>query len=200
LGSSSSTLLWTVLPLLAASDSRFAQLRGAAEPLPGLSAFLEKYVGDCPAGSPPQCRSNAREFRSRANGKRFFMLVAEESSGILSAGRFDAGRGEYELQLTPFFASGPYALTHGAPKQMDAAGNPLLPLLIMRHKAPTDWDASRLQRLIAGRELRVEVVFTPQDVWTLVRKRGSVIHGVRSRIDALQVTNGRTGEVIGSWP
>jgi len=200
LGSPSLTLLWTALPLLAGSDLRFQQLRGTAEPLIGLGGFLERYVGDCPAGGVPQCRSNALTFRSKANGKRFFILVAEESSGLLSAGRFDAGRGEYELQLTPFFAAGPYALTHGAPKQMDSAGNPLLPLLIMRHKAPPDWDASRLQRLIAGRELKVEVVFTPQDVWTLARKRGSVIRGVKSRIDALQVTNGRTGELIGSWP
>jgi hypothetical protein len=102
--------------------------------------------------------------------------------------------------LTPFFAAGPYALTHGAPKQTDAVGNPLLPLLTLRGKATGDLDALRLQRLIAGRELRVEVVFTPQDVWTLPRKRGEKIRGVKSRIDALQVTNGRTGEVIGSWP
>jgi hypothetical protein len=200
LPSPSLTLLWTALPLLVGSDSHFAQLRGAAEPLVGLAGFLERYVGDCPAGSAPQCRSNAVAFRGKANGKRFFLAVSEESTGMLSAGRFDAGRAEYELQLTPFFAAGPYALTHGAPRQMDAAGNPLLPLLVMRHKAPADWDVSRLQRLIAGRELRVEVVFTPQDVWTLVRKRGNVIRGVKSRIDALQVTNGRTGEVIGSWP
>ncbi len=192
--------LWIALPVLAASDSQFAQLRTAAEPLVGLAAFLEKYVGDCPTGSAPQCRPNASAFRSKSNGKRFFMLVTDESSGMLSAGRFDGSRGEYELHLTPFFAAGPYALTHGAPRQMDAAGNPLLPLLIMRHKAPKDWDASRLQRLITGRELRVEVVFTPQDVWTLTQKRGNKIRGVKSRIDAVQVTNGRTGEVIGSWP
>jgi hypothetical protein len=128
------------------------------------------------------------------------MLLGDESARILSAGRFDAGRREYELQLTPFFAAGRFALTHGAPKQTDTAGNPLLPLLTMRRKAPPEWDASRLQRLIAGRELRVEVVFTPQDVWMLPRKRGDRIRGIKSRINALQVTNGRTGEIIGSWP
>jgi hypothetical protein len=192
--------LWIALPLLAGSDSRFAQLRSSSETLGSLGAFLEKYVGDCPTGSAPQCRSTASAFRSRSNKTRFFMLLTDEAAGTLSAGRFDSSRGEYELRLTPFFAAGRYALTHGAPRQTDAAGNPLLPLLTMRGKAPEYWDASRLQRLIAGRELRVELVFTPREVWTLARRRGETIRGVKSRIDAVQVTNGRTGEVIGSWP
>jgi hypothetical protein len=192
--------MWMALPALAASDSKFAALRSAADPLGNLAAFLQRYIGDCDSGSGPRCHSQAISFRETSNGRRFVMLLGDESARILSAGRFDAGRREYELQLTPFFAAGRFALTHGAPKQTDTAGNPLLPLLTMRRKAPPEWDASRLQRLIAGRELRVEVVFTPQDVWMLPRKRGDRIRGIKSRINALQVTNGRTGEIIGSWP
>lgn len=131
---------------------------------------------------------------------RFFLVAGDESSGLLSAGRFDAARREFELKLTPFFAAGPYALTHGAPRQTDAAGNPLIPLITIRSRAPEGFDASRLQRLVAARELRIELIFTPQNLWTLTRKRGGSIRGVKSRIDALQVVSGRTGEVIASWP
>jgi len=192
--------MWIALPVLAGSDSKFAALRSAADPLGNLAGFVEKYIGDCDPGSGPRCHSQAISFRETSNGRRFVILLGDESARVLSAGRFDAARREYELQLTPFFAAGLYAVTHGAPKQTDTAGNPLLPLLTMRRKAPAERDASRLQRLITGRELRVEVVFTPQEVWTLPRKRGDRIRGIKSRINALQVTNGRTGEIVGSWP
>lgn len=192
--------MWIALPLLAGSDSKFAALRSAADPLGNLSSFLEKYIGDCEPGSGPRCHAQAVSFRETSNGRRFVIMLGDDGARLLSAGRFDAASREYELRLTPFFAAGRYAVTHGAPKQTDNAGNPLLPLLTMRRKIPEDWDATRLQRLITGRELRVEVVFTPQDVWTLSRKRGERIRGVKSRINALQVTNGRTGEIVGSWP
>jgi hypothetical protein len=200
MSASSLLCLWLAVPLAVGAEAKFAQLRSAAEPLGSLSAFLEKYVGACGPGSPPKCQSNASAFRSRANGKRFFLAAGDESSGLLSAGRFDAARREYELKLTPFFAAGAHALTHGAPRQTDAAGNPLIPLITMRRKAPEGWDASRVQRLVAARELRIELVFTPQELWTLSRKRGGPIQGVKSRIDALQLVSGRTGEVIASWP
>ncbi len=192
--------LWIAAPIGAAADAKFVQLRSAAEPLGSLSAFLERYVGACGPGSPPQCKSNANAFRSRSNGRRYFLVAGDESSGVLSAGRFDEARREYELRLTPFFAAGPYALTHGAPRQTDAAGNPLMPLISMRRKAPQEWDAARLPRMISARELRIELVFTPQDSWTLPRKKSGPIQGVKSRIDAVQVVSGRTGEVIASWP
>jgi hypothetical protein len=122
-----SLAMWMALPALAASDSKFAALRSAADPLGNLAAFLQRYIGDCDSGSGPRCHSQAISFRETSNGRRFVMLLGDESARILSAGRFDAGRREYELQLTPFFAAGRFALTHGAPKQTDTAGNPLMP-------------------------------------------------------------------------
>jgi hypothetical protein len=188
------------VPLIAGGAARFAALRGSAEPVGSLGAFLDRYVAECPRGSLPQCRSNGIAFRTRSTGKRFVLALNEEAAGLLSVGRFDSTRKEYELLLTPFFAAGPYALTHGAPRHTDAGGNPLLPQIAMRQKAPEDWDSYRVQRLIAGRELRVEVIFTPEEVWTLPRKRGEAMRGVKSRIEALQVINGRTGDVLAAWP
>lgn len=165
----------------------------------GLGGFLERYIGECAGAVGPQCRSNAAGFRSKARSKKFYMLVGEESANALSIGSFDSAQGEFTLQVIPFFSSGPYALTHGAPKTTDVDGNPLLPLLLVRAKAAEDWSAERVQRLIASRAFRVEVIFTPQEVWTLARKRGGKIHGVKTRFQALQVTNARTGEVVAFW-
>jgi hypothetical protein len=185
--------------LLGVDATRFERLKDSAEPVGGLSGFLEKYIGECPAAARSQCRSSASAFRGRARSKRFYMLVREESASSLSIGSFDSAKGEFTLQVTPFFSSGPYALSHGAPKRTDAGGNPQLPFLVLRAKAPEDWNAARLQRLIASRELRLEVIFTPEDVWTLARKRGGKIYGVKTRFQALQVTSGRTGEVLALW-
>jgi hypothetical protein len=160
---------------------------------------LEKYIGQCPA-SAPQCRNNAKAFRAQANGRRFYMLVTEEAAKMLSTdGRELTPGGPYTLQVTPFFAAGNYALTHGAPRQTDADGNPRMPFLLVRGKAPDEWTADQLQRVVNRRELQVEVIFTPQSVWTLPRRSGR-IYGVQARIEGLQITNGRTGDVVGVWP
>jgi hypothetical protein len=186
--------------LYGAADSKFLQLRPSAEPLGSLGAFLEKYIGECPQTA-PQCRNHATAFRSQANGRRFYMLVTEESAKMLSTDSRELARGgQYTLQVTPFFSAGPYALTHGAPSQTDANGNPVMPLLLIHRKAPDDWTTDQLQRIVNRRELRVEVIFTPQGVWTLPRRSGGRIHGVRAKIEGLQVTNARTGEVVGVWP
>jgi len=185
--------------LLGAGGSRFEQLKDSAEPVGGLGAFLERYIGECAGAVGPQCRSSAAGFRTRARSKKFYMLLGEESASSLSIGSFDSAQGQFTLQVIPFFSSGPYALTHGAPKKTDADGNPLLPLLLVRAKAGEDWSADRVQRLIASRAFRVEVIFTPEDVWTLARKRGGKIHGVKTRFQALQVTHARTGEVLALW-
>src|SRR5262249_50984764 len=165
---------WLILvpALLGAGGSRFEQLKDSAEPVGGLGTFLERYIGECAGAVGPQCRSNATGFRSRARSRTFYMLVGEETANSLSVGSFDSAQSELTLQLVPFFASGPYALTHGAPKTVDADGNPLLPLLLVRAKAGEEWSPDRVQRMISSRGFRLEVIFTPEDVWTLARKRG----------------------------
>src|SRR5262249_60953526 len=99
-------------------------LRSSAEPLGGLSGFLEKYVGACGQGSAPKCESNASSFRSQANGKRFFFAAGDESSSLLSVGRCDAATGGCDLKLTPFFSAGGGAPTPGAPPPNHPAGEP----------------------------------------------------------------------------
>ena len=185
---------------LADADPKFVRLRDSAEPLGGLGTFLGKYIGECSdILSGPQCKSNAQEFRRTATGKRFYMIINEDSAGMLQPGPYDPGRGIWTLHITPFFPAAGYAVTHGAPKSTDGNGNPRMPLIKMRGKVPTGWNASSINRLFSSRALRVQVVFKPEGVWTLTKKGGEKIQGVKAKIEAILVTVGRSGEEIGLW-
>jgi hypothetical protein len=61
------------------------------------------------------------------------------------------------------------------------------------------WNSSRFQRLFSMRELRLQVVFTPQDVWSLPKKGGGKMQGVRARIEGILVSVGRTGQQAALW-
>lgn len=194
-----SALLLAALPALSLADvdPRFARLRDAAEPLGGLGSFIEKYVGDCGALDGPECRRNAEAFRRKATGKKFYMIVTEDSVGI-SMGRYDAS-GEFTLNVVPFFGAAGSAVTHGAPSRTDANGNPILPFITVDGMATNGTDPSMIERWVRMRALRLQVVFTPQGLWTLKKKGGGTITGVKARIEAILVTVGRTGEQVGLW-
>src|SRR5262249_61510287 len=127
-------------------------LRSSAEPLGGLSGFLEKYVGACGQGSAPKCESNASSFRSQANGKRFFFAAGDESSSLLSVGRCDAATGGGDLKLTPFFSAGGDAPAPGAPPPTDPAGDPPAPPPALRGPGPGGGGAPHTPRLVHARE------------------------------------------------
>jgi hypothetical protein len=192
-----------LLPSLALADAdpRFARLRDQAEPLGGLTIFLEKYVGECSglfAGS--SCRSEAEAFRKQYTGKKLYMIIGEDVATMLSPGPYQPGTGNYTIFVTPFFPASPYALTQGVPTQTDTAGNPLLPLLRIYGTTPEGWNASNLLRLFSTRQIRVQMVFTPQHVWSLPRKKGGgKLYGVGARIEGLLLTHARTGELLGRW-
>lgn len=178
---------------------RFGRMRGRAESLGGLSAFLEKYVGDCtdPAGL-AECRSNAERYRREVAGKTFFMIV-DEDSAITSPGLIDEDRGEFTVNITPFFAASAYALTQGRPRRTDSNGNPVMPFLHVRGAIPDGENASSLQRMFRTRPFRLQVLFTPQGVWTLPKRGGGQSMGVQAKIHAILVTHTRGGGDIGLW-
>lgn len=191
-----------LLPALALADvdPRFAKLRDAAQPLGGLSSFLDKYIGECDdlfAGS--SCKSNAEAFRKTFTGKRMYMIVTEDVATMISPGPYKPTSGEYVIHLTPFFPASKYALTHGAPKKVDAQNNPVLPLLSMSGTIPTGWNSMRYNSLFRNQGLRAQIVFTPKGVWSLPKKGGGKIHGIDAQVEAVLVTEGRTGTVLGLW-
>ncbi|MFZ5469384.1 MAG: DUF6066 family protein [Myxococcota bacterium] len=196
------TLSLSLLPCIvfAQGEERLAKLREGAEPLSGLGSFLEKYVGDCPpkALGGAECSQNAASFRAKANGKKFYMVVAEDSA-VISMGGITSDGG-FTLNVTPFFGAAGTALTHGAPSRTDASGNPVLPFLRVKGTAPDGLSADSIARMASMRTLRLEVVFTPQGLWTLQKKGGGKVTGVKGKIEAMWVTIGRTGQTIGHWP
>jgi hypothetical protein len=191
-----------LLPALALADvdPRFARMRDAAEPLGGLSAFLNRYIGECgEMFASPDCRTKADEFRKNYKGKKLYMIITEDVATMVSPGPYQPSTGDYLINILPFFPGGKYALTHGTPKKTDAAGNPMLPLLTVSGTTPEGYNGAMFARLFSSRSIRVQVVFTPLDIWSLPKPSGGKIFGVSARVEAILLTEGRTGEHLGLW-
>jgi hypothetical protein len=192
-------LLLVPLTATAGSDPRFSELREQAEAVGSLSAFLDKYVGECTdLFASGQCKANAKAFRQKVNGKKFYMIVSEDHATMLAPGPYNP-EGDYTVNIAPMFPAGGYAVTHGAPTKTDAHGNPVVMYVQARRKVPLGWNAMRFQNLFKNRALRVQVVFTPLGVWSLPKKGGGQQHGMRAKVDAVYVTIGRTGDPVALW-
>jgi hypothetical protein len=191
-----------LLPALAFADvdPRFARLRDAAEPLGGLGGFLSRFIGQCAdVFASSDCRTKADVFRKNYKGKKLYMIVDEEDVNMLSPGPYDPVTGDFIVNILPFFPAGSYALSHGTPKKTNSQGNPMLPLLTVSARAPKDWNGQYFARLFASQSVRVQVVFTPLDIWSLERPKGGKIYGVSARMEAILLTEGRTGVEMGLW-
>lgn len=191
-----------LLPALALADvnPRFARLRDQAEPLGGLGAFLDSYIGECSGFFvSPSCRTEAEAFRKRYEGKKLYMIIREEAAAMLAPGPYQPGAGNYTIHVTPAFPGGAYSLTGGIPTQADAQGQPVLPLIRIEGTTPPGWNAQEFLRLFSERHLRAQVVFTPRGVWSLEGPDGRKRYGVDARLDAILLTDGRTGKVFGLW-
>ncbi len=194
--------LFALLPALALADAdpKFVKLRDQAEPLGSVTAFVEKYVGDCASRmlGGADCERNAEIFRQGATGKKFYMIVTEGTSSVLSMGEVKM-QGSFILNLTPFFPASNMALTHGAPTKTDGDGNPIMPFIRVEGTLPDAWNVAMMARQVQAQALRVQIVFTPTGVWTLPKKGGKPLKGVKAKFEAVLVTVGRTGETIGMW-
>lgn len=184
---------------LADVDQKFAKMRDAAEKLGSLSEFIDNYGGSCGPLMTAQCEEKRKEFRRGADGRKHYMIVTEDSASVLSMGDANPITGEFVLNMTPFFAAGDSAITHGAPSKTDANGNAILPYLRINAKLPDGWTMQLMNRQVQARALRIQVVFTPDGVWSLPKKGGGTIKGIKTRFDGVIVQIGRTGETIGMW-
>ena len=184
---------------LADGDRSFTQLRDSAEKFDGsLSAFLERYVGVCPSSEGArECREAAGAFRKNATGKKYFFIIGEEQVSSLAPGRV-MSNGEYTLGLTPFFPAGNFAVSQGAPHHLDARGNPVFPVMMLKGKSEDSMEAQRVMREVSNRNVRVELVFTPQGVWALPSRKGDKLQGVRATFNAVQATSGSSGKSLAS--
>lgn len=187
--------------VLADADQRFAKLRDQAEAMGAVSAFVEKYVGDCQSKllGGGECEKNAEVFRQGATGKKFYMIITEETSGVLQMGEVKVNDGRFMLNLVPFFAASGSAITHGAPTKTDEGGNPVMPFIRIDSQMPEGWNPAMMARQVQGQALRLQIVFTPQGVWSLPKKGGGTMKGVKAKFEAVLVTVGRSGDQVGIW-
>jgi hypothetical protein len=192
------TWIW-ILSVGAVDDPAFASVRQSAEPLSSLGAFLDKYVGECNEAIGAECKNQAARFRAQSNGKSFLITLSDEAVNMVSLGRYQSASRDFEVRITPFFGAGGYALTQGAPHRSDGQGNPLLPFVVVRARLGEQWSPDRFQRLFSNHQLRMEVVFRPQAVWKLPKKKGGKKLGVAARLQGIKVVESRSGELVATW-
>jgi hypothetical protein len=170
--------------------------------VPSVAGFVDRYLGVCP--TPPAegasaCEQAALAFRKGAEGKPYSLLVGEPAPGQVQVAEVDARGGTAVFNLVPFFAGGASAITQGAPRGADAGGNPILPLLRIEGTIPEGWSPSMLTRQVQAQALRIEVVFTPQGLWSLPRRGRPALRGVKASLRSVRLIVGRTGEQLGAW-
>jgi hypothetical protein len=182
----------------AEAPAAFESAKGKAEAVGGLGNFLESYIGDCDPVSGAECKANVQAYRQKMTGKKLYMMLSEDEARMLAPGNC-SGESDCAVVITPFFGAAGFGLSHGVPKSTDANGNPVLPVIVAKGKIPEDYAGARFGRLFSNRELRMQVVFTPQSTWTIAGKGGKKIQGVRAKMEAILVTIGRTGEAIAVW-
>jgi len=189
------------LALLAAApsrgDERYDEVRRQAEPVEGLGRFLERYVGSC--GDPTtraDCERNVRQARKALQGRTFLVTVGEQTLTLVRP-EWLGNRVRY--LITPFVDGGGLALSHGEPGRQDAAGRPLIGYLGIERGVPPGGDELSLQQAFRTGRVDMEIVFRPEGVWKLRRKREPGFYeGVRARFLAIRLLDGRTGEEIAS--
>jgi hypothetical protein len=195
------TLMLGLLPWLAwAGDARFDALKANTETFDGgLAGFLEAYTGDCgEAPTTSQCRQKAEAFQKNVKGKHFYALVHEDAAGMVSFAPADTAASDFTVLVTPFFPGGAHAFTTQAPKKTDSRGNPIFPNLTLPGVLPEGETADSVERLFRRRDVRVELIFSPEAFWTLPRKAAPALTGCRGRLEALLVTTS-TGAVLARY-
>jgi hypothetical protein len=195
---------WTLLGLLPclawAGDAHFDALKGTAETYEGgLAGFLETYTGDCgETPSTSQCRQKAETFQKSVKGKHYYALVHEDAAGMVSFSSVGTAGSDFTVLVTPFFPGGAHAFTTQAPKKTDSRGNPIFPNLSLPGVLPEGETVDSVERLFRRRDVRVELIFSPEGFWTLPRKGGPPLTGCRGRLEALLVTTS-TGTVLAHY-
>jgi hypothetical protein len=196
----SALALLVLVPAIGLAEGRFDELKKEAQPFDGgLGEFLELYLGDCgTASNTANCRNRSREFQTQAKGKRFYALVREDEAGMVGMSEGTRGGGDFTIEVTPFFPGAEHALTNAVPKKTDAKGNPILPVLMIPGKLPGIETVEDMERLFKNRGVRLELLFRPEQPWTLPKKGGGQLTGVKGKLDAIQVMS-RTGAVLATW-
>ncbi len=189
-------LLLAASPALAAGD--LAAIRRQASRIDDLGPFLERYVGVCRDDTARgDCERNVRVARRGLDGRIFSTVVGEQTLELVRPERTAAG---YRYVVTPFIDGGKgVALTNGSPRRQDAAGRPLVGLLVLDGPLPVGLDEAGLESALRTGRVELEVLFRPERAWRLKRKGATGFYeGVGARFLALRLVESRTGLELAS--
>src|SRR5512132_2986883 len=196
-------LLLALSAVPASASSRFLDVNSRAQRLDSLGPFLERYVGRCRDQDLRQdCEQNVRAVRRSLDGKAYSASIAEQTLEIVRPQRTANG---YRFVVTPFIDGGGLALTNGEPRQQDAAGRPIIALLVMDGPLPAGMDDLDLESALRTGRVELQVVFRPEGTWRLKRKGAPGFYeGVKARFLAMRLVESRTGAeiattVLGTW-
>lgn len=173
----------------------FAEARDRAKPLDGLTAFLDRYIGNCDDPfEKSTCQGNVKKARGEMDGKSYYLILDDGASKMLRPGGYNPNTQEFRFDLTPFFDGGGRALTHGAPNGQDAEGRVRLPIIPLFAKLPLDWMPMDMERLLRTGNVKLQIIFKPQGVWMLKGKDGRTTQeGVKAKFLGVRLTHARNG-------
>lgn len=191
-----SAALLATLPA-AGRAAAYGDLAARANHLENLGTFLERYVGAC---NDPltrvDCEANVKAQRRTLDGALYAASLAEGTLDIVKVER----RGDrLRFVVTPFIDGGGLALTHGAPRQQDAAGHPVIGLLVLEGQLPAGMDELSLDSALRTGRLAMEVLFEPEGTWKLKKKgEAGFYEGVRARFVGIRLVETRSGQELAS--
>lgn len=179
----------------------FVQLRDKAQPLESLGEFLTKFVGDC--GSDKDCQQKVAAYRTDAVKKSFYVILDDGAQELVKPGGFNPQTNEMLFDLTPFFESSGFALTHGQPESFSGANcqGASIPLIPMKATLPPNVMPMDVDRVFRTGGVRMQIIFKPMQVWKKPRKdqKNAFCEGVKAQVQAVRLTEAKTGGEIVSW-
>jgi hypothetical protein len=190
-------LLATSLLASPALGATFDEVAAKAQKVEALEPFLARYVGRCTDRfEKATCEKNVAAARKAVNGKAFAVRVPDAAALIRPQIEGD----KFMLLFTPFIdGGGGYALTHGAPKQQDEAGRPVVALVVLKGKLPPGTLEMEFQRPFRSGAVELELVFAPEKAWKMKRKgEPGDLEGVAARFLGVRVLDARSGKEIAS--
>ncbi len=194
--------LWALVEVGVAAPSApgFESVRAAAEVVPNLGRFLERYVGECESDDPEfdrkGCETRVEDFQRKHRGKAIRIEI-EDVSDVLELSGFDERRKAFRLHLTPFFAARELAVTFERPKPRGADGLPTVGNLPIWITPPADEPDFIFRRKLERGQVRLELVVVPDGTWAIKRKGGDGHYrGVIARPTGIRVLEARSGKVL----
>lgn len=192
-----STLLCAVLIVAAKPPVNFEALKASAEVLEKPGAATAALVGECSEEDPElqiQCQANVTTARKDHASKRYYVDLGAGHQDLLE---FEGLRGSTArfLWVPQYDPGNGMPLTGAKPGALNKDGWPVLKKKVLDGAAPQGVLPSDLTRLARLGQINIELVGRFGKTWAL-SQRGKKVQGVVFEIQAVRLSQARTGETL----